>query len=117
MDSMQFRRVFKTRMRLCALCALALLIVALGEATVGPPGARASGVGSCSPLTTSDLAQPQVTSKGNATARLSRSQGTDGTLLTLTGSGWPVGAPLGLDIWVDLSGQFRGGPLNQNPIT
>ena len=114
---MQFRRVFKTRMRLCALCALALLIVALGEATVGPPGARASGVGPCSPLTTSDLAQPQVTSKGNATARLSRSQGTDGTLLTLTGSGWPVGAPLGLDIWVDLSGQFRGGPLNQNPIT
>lgn len=73
--------------------------------------AHASGVGPCSPLTAHDLAQPQVTAQGEASAYLSRSQGTDSTLLSLTGSGWPANTTIGMDIWGDHSGQFMGGPI------
>ncbi|HEX8983700.1 MAG TPA: hypothetical protein VF792_13075, partial [Ktedonobacterales bacterium] len=102
---------------LAALCVA--LGLALGLALVVAPGvpvARASGLGPCSPLTADDLAQPQVTAKGNAWAALSRAQGTDGTLLSLSGGGWPANTPIGMDIWADYSGTFRGGPIYLRPI-
>ena len=97
------------------LYAMGILCVTLGALSISAtPAARASGVGPCSPLTQSDLAQPQVTAAGRASASLSRTQGTDGTLLSLSGSGWPANTPIALDIWMDLSGTFRGGPMYQH---
>lgn len=97
---------------------LVALSLALGAmASSATPVVRASGVGPCSPLTARDLAQPQVTRKGAASARLSRTQGTNGTQFTLTGSGWPAGATIGLAIVTDHSGQFLGGPLVAPSVT
>ncbi len=97
------------------LCALGTLCVTFGALTISAaPTARASGGGPCTSLTQSDLAQPQVTAAGRASASLSRTQGTDGTLLSLSGSGWPANTPIALDIWMDFSGTFRGGPMYQH---
>lgn len=106
------------------LCVRALMgaLISVSLATVlstarGIPSARAAGVGPCSPLTASDMAQPQVTYRGDASLHLSRLQGTNGTLLTMSGGGWPAKAPVVVDIWTDLSGQFLGGPFNLAPVT
>jgi hypothetical protein len=99
------------------LLVVAMLCLAMAAAVGATPTAHASGAGPCSPLTADDLAQPQVTYRGHASAHLSRTAGTGGTLLTLTGSGWPAKASVGLDIWADLSGQFRGGSFNVPPVT
>ncbi|HZC05191.1 MAG TPA: hypothetical protein VE338_06090, partial [Ktedonobacterales bacterium] len=102
--------------------AIGIALAAIGLAMVGAvgmtPTVRAAGVGPCTPLTASDMAQPQVTYKGHASLHLSRLQGTDGTLLTMSGGGWPAKAPVVIDIWTDLSGQFLGGPFNAlAPVT
>lgn len=101
------------------LLVVGMLCLVMTAARDAEPTANASGVGPCSPLTANDLAQPQVTYTGHASAHLSRTEGTGGTLLTVTGSGWPDNTPIGLDMWADLSGQFWGGPFNFNlaPVT
>ncbi len=99
------------------LVALCLALGSGNRRKCAAPVAYASGVGPCAPLTANDLAQPQVTRKGQASAHLSRTQGTNGTQLTLTGSGWPAGAAVGLAIVTDHSGQFLGGPLVAPSVT
>ncbi len=110
---MRWSRALRLVCVMAALCVA--LCVALGLALApGVPVARASSeppLGPCSPLTSSDLAQPEVTAKGNATAMLSRTEGTLGTLLTLSGGGRPANTPVGIDVWVDHSGQFKSTPL------
>ena len=75
----------------CALATAALWMGALGAPTPsGASIARASGRGPCTLLTSGELAQPQVTPRGHASAWLSRATGTDGTLVSISGRGWPA---------------------------
>lgn len=100
---------------LLVVALAAMMSVAMISAAGMTPNARAAGVGPCMPLTASDMAQPQVTYKGHASLHLSRLQGTDGTLLTMSGGGWPAKAHVVVDIWTDVGNQFLGGPFNTLP--
>lgn len=92
------------RLLLCALVALALWagMQARGDVSI----ARASGRGPCTPLTANDLSQPQVTPRGHASAWPSRNEGTGGTLLSISGSGWPANTTVEVDGWSDNMGDM-----------
>ena len=91
------------------LYAMGILCVALGASFGAAPVAWASGPGPCASVTQSDLTQHAIAPQGHVTARLSRTQGTVGTLLTITGSGWPAGASVAVDSYTK-----RGDTLTSN---
>lgn len=98
------------------VCALTTLGLALGVVVLTPSAAahpRTSDGGPCSPITAQDLKQPGITPAGNASAWLDRTRGTYGTLLTLSGSGWPANAHVSMSAVVDGDQQlwYRGGNI------
>lgn len=87
MRTLQSKRWPWARTFVCALVALGLTLSATFVAT---PAAQASGPGPCAAITSTDQAQAAVAPAGGVTARLSRTQGTVGTALSVTGAGWPA---------------------------
>ncbi len=101
--------------RLLALRAATLVATILSLATVAlvsaapfapfAPVAQASGPGPCAEITSADQAHASLTAAGGVSARLSRTQGTVGTALTVMGAGWPAGASVLVDVYLKRNGQ------------
>lgn len=87
------------RILCCALAGLALTMGLLA-ADSGAPAVRASASVSCGTHSVNELSQPTLTASGDVTAKLNRKQGTIGTTLTVTGSDWPAGASVLVDLYV-----------------
>lgn len=88
------------RRTLCT--ALAGLALASGLlAASGAPAARANASNSCGVHhRANDLGHPTLTASGDVTAKLNRTQGTIGTTVAVTGSSWPAGASVLVDLYV-----------------
>ncbi|MGH2503911.1 MAG: hypothetical protein ACRDID_15480 [Ktedonobacterales bacterium] len=91
-------RGWRARMLWRLMMALAAGLLAVG----GAGTAQASATESCGVrrVTASELGQPTLTASGDVAAKLNRDQGTIGTTLAVTGSGWPAGASVLVDLYV-----------------
>jgi hypothetical protein len=92
------RRLLRLRTPLLPL-GIALLAMAVGM-TIAPT-ARASGPGPCA---APPQQQAALAPAGGVTARLSRSQGVVGTVLSMTGSRWPANATVMVDAYITWNG-------------
>lgn len=86
------------QIRCCALVGLALTAGLL--AAPGAPTARASGPGPCASITPPEMVKASLGPAGGVSARLSRTQGTVGTALTITGAHWPAGMAVSVDLYM-----------------
>lgn len=91
------RMLWRLMMALAAVAALATGLLGVS----GAPTTHASASNSCvAHHRANDLGQPTLTASGDVTAKLNRKQGTIGTTLMVTGSDWPAGASVLVDLYV-----------------
>lgn len=99
-----------------ALVALSMLSGLL--AAPGAPTVRASGPGPCAPITPTEMVKASLGPVGGVSARLSRTQGTAGTALTITGAHWPAGAAVSVDLYMKRNGTiFLDSPVVQGTVS
>ncbi|HEX8995379.1 MAG TPA: hypothetical protein VF812_05070 [Ktedonobacterales bacterium] len=92
-----------------SIVSLALPVcLAMGGVVITQPGVRASGPGPCTVAQQAGALAPA----GGVSARLSRTQGVTGTALSVTGGGWPAGAPVTVDAYMTRNGSAYNASAN-----